>query len=160
MFMYYYLGETVSLKCNLSQERCYSSSCAALLPTQTEEDLLCTAVVNGVIKVGIILRALVQNGLSADLSRVVDVGIGTRNRHVEAAFALAHNNHNNNLRVVLFRFFGVGSIAMSAFNRNLKNALGYQIAQAVSKSLVDQWLRVNIHRTSALRSVVTERGDS
>jgi hypothetical protein len=89
---------------------------------------LCTAVVNGVIKVGIILRAPVQNGLSADCFRGFDVGISASDRHVKAAFALIHDNHDNNFRIVLFRFFGAGSVAMSAFNRKLKNASDYQIA--------------------------------
>jgi hypothetical protein len=94
--------------------------------TQTEEDLLCAVVVNGAIKVWVILRAPVQHGLRTDRLCIFDIGIGTSDRHVEAAIALIYDNHNDN-RIVLFWLFGVGSVTMFAFNRKLKNALGYQI---------------------------------
>jgi hypothetical protein len=74
-----------------------------------------------------ILRAPVQDGLGADCLCVVDVGINTRDRHVEAGVALVLDNHDNNFWIVLFQLFDKGSVALPGFMREVKNALGYQI---------------------------------
>lgn len=100
--------------------------------TQTEGNHLRTAVVNGVVQVRIILRGPIQDRLATDRLCVLDVGIGTRDRYVEAAVALVLDDHNDNLQVSLFRLFGVGSVALFVFTRELKNASGYHVAFAIS----------------------------
>jgi hypothetical protein len=72
----------------------------------------------------VILRAPVQNSLGADCFRVFHVGIGTRDRCVEAAIALVHDNHNDN-RIVLFQLFDVDSVALFGFAQKLKKGSGY-----------------------------------
>lgn len=89
---------------------------------QTEKGRLRKAVVNGVLKVGIILRASVQNSLRTDRLRVLNVFISTRDCYIEAAIVLVHDNQDINLRVVLFRFFGIGSIAIFICNQEVRNS--------------------------------------
>jgi hypothetical protein len=77
------------------------------------------AVVNGVVKVTIVLRAPVQDSLTTDCLCVLDVGIGTCNRHVKATVTLVPDNYNNDLRIFVFRFFEIGIIAPFALTREL-----------------------------------------
>jgi hypothetical protein len=86
------------------------------------------AVMNGEVKVTIILRAPVQNSLRTDCLCIFDAGIGTCDRHVEAAVVLVLDNYDNNsLGIFMFWFFDAGSIAPVVPTRELKSALNYQI---------------------------------
>jgi hypothetical protein len=112
------------------------------------------AVVNGVVKVTIVLRAPVQDSLTTDCLCVLDVGIGTCNRHVKATVTLVPDNYNNDLRIFVFRFFEIGIIAPFALTRELKNASDHQIRQAMFKSFMPRILKLNMYHTSALCIVV------
>ncbi|KAJ6273086.1 hypothetical protein PSV08DRAFT_142317, partial [Bipolaris maydis] len=71
----------------------------------------------------IIPRAPIQDCLGTDRLCVLDVGIGTRDRHLEAVHALVLDNYNYNFRVFLFRLFNVGSVVLVGLMRELKNTL-------------------------------------
>ena len=90
------------------------------------------AVVNSVIQVRIIPRAPIQDCLGTDRLCVLDIGIGTRDRHLEAVSALVLDNYDYNFRVSLFRLFDTGSVVLVGLMRELKNTLNYQAVQAVS----------------------------
>ena len=90
------------------------------------------AVVNSVIQVRVIPRAPIQDCLGTDRLCVLDVGICTRDRHLEAVSALVLDNYDYNFRVSLLRLFDIGSVVLAGLMRELKNTLNYQGVQAVS----------------------------
>ncbi|KAJ6201974.1 hypothetical protein J3E72DRAFT_265638 [Bipolaris maydis] len=76
--------------------------------------------------VRIIPRAPIQDCLGTDRLCVLDVGIGTRDRHLEAISALVLDHYDYNFRVSLFRLFDIGSAVLVGFTQELKNTLNYQ----------------------------------
>lgn len=83
------------------------------------------AVVNSVIWVRIIPRASIQDCLGTDRLCVLDVGIGTCDRHVEAVSALVLDDYDYNFKLSWFPLFDLGSIVLVALMRELKNTLSY-----------------------------------
>jgi hypothetical protein len=67
---------------------------------------------------------MLEDGLSTDHLRILNIRIGAVDRYVEADFAFFLDGYDNNVRIVLFRLFNENGVALSVYDRKLVNALG------------------------------------